>query len=106
MKNSLLIFTICLSITGCAGIITPSTPIGKFTLSDAENASKLAKADGSPAALHRAQCYDYIANQVQSAANSIVPGLLTLNEEKYQAINSAMSFGTACGGVLPMAISL
>lgn len=106
MKKSLLIVAIASVLTGCAGIISTSTPLGKFTLADAQNASKLAKDEGSPAALRRAQCYDYIAGQVQAAANTITPGLLTLNEEKYQAINMGLSFGSVCGGVLPMAISL
>lgn len=101
-----LLLALMIALTGCAGLVTPTTPLGKFTLDDATNASKLAKADGSPAALLRAKCYDYIAAQVNANANSqFVPGFLTLNELKFNAVSSATNLGSECGGVLPLVIA-
>ena len=103
------------SLAGCAN--TPNTggatsnplgPLASFTVADAKNAAALATANkADPQAQHRADCYNYIANALTAAASqTFVPGLLTLNEEKFAFKNSATSFGAACGGVLPMIVSL
>ena len=106
------ILFVVVALAGCSNM-APQTnnpklgPIGNFTLNDAQNASKIAKTENTPQSLRRAQCYDYIADQILAAANSVfTPGFLTLNEEKYVANNSATSFGEACGGVLPLALAL
>lgn len=112
MKKLLLlpVLAIAMMLAGCANQPTaPGSalgPLAKFTLADAQNASKMAKTENTPQSLRRAQCYDWIANQIEAAAASVfVPGLLTLNEDKYAAQGTATSLGEACGGVIPLTIA-
>lgn len=116
MKSKLLsILLVAAALTGCVN--TPTTPgatnnslgpLANFTVADAKNAAALATANkADPQAQHRADCYNYIAGALTAAASqTFVPGLLTLNEEKFSFKNSATSLGAACGGVLPMIVSL
>lgn len=78
----------------------------QFSNKDAKKAGDLARSENTPASLRRAQCYDYIASQTEPTdADTDVPGLLYLNEEKYAAQSQEVNLGTACGGVLPLVIA-
>ncbi len=103
MKYIAIVLSIALS--GCAlPIASSNTPLGKFTLQDAQGASALAKQNGDTAGQ---KCYDYIASAVEAAgAVPFTPGLLYLNEIRRTAANSTAGLATACAGVLPIVVGL
>lgn len=90
---------------GCAGpIVNSNTPLGKFTLQDAQGASALAKQRGDVAGQ---KCYDYIAESLAAAAAvPFTPGLLYLNELRRTAAEATNGLAAACGGVLPITVGL
>ena len=100
--NKLLLISAVALLAGCNTILTaPTTPLGKFILSDAQAASALAKTNNDAAAQ---KCYDYIATDISNQA-VFTPGLLYLNELKRTAATSNANLGAACGGVLPLVIA-
>jgi hypothetical protein len=103
MKKTLLIaslLAISIQLTGCAAI--EKSPIGQFTLADAQTASAMAKAANDTAAQ---KCYDYLASSIQSSGQTGTCGLLCLNETKRTAITATTNLGQSCGGVIPLIVA-
>lgn len=100
MKSLFILLSFFLS--GCAAF-GPSSPIGALTLSDAESASALAKANNDVAG---EKCYDAVAAQIKAnGAASGAVGILYLNEVKRTSASIQSNLAASCGGVLPITVA-
>jgi len=94
----IVLASICavLALSGCAA----NSPLGKFTLDDAQQASSLAKAHNDPAAQ---KCYDAIAAAIAAMPIApAIPGLLYVNQMARDAQYDVAGLVIACQGVLPI----
>lgn len=99
--KKLLFIIVLLALTGCFGLVTKETALGRLTIDDAKAASALAAASNDAAAV---RCYDFISNSINSAPG-FTPGLLYLNEMKRTAAANGQALASACGGVLQIVIA-
>lgn len=91
-----IILVLILALGGCAA----NSPLGKFTVDDAQAASGLAKSHNDVAAQ---KCYDAIASAVKTMPEApMIPGLLYVNQVARDAQYDIAGLITVCQGVLPI----